>query len=234
MMLYVRNKLLMAKLSFTILNSTTSDKITPLFHSVPTMSSSNLIQVLLTSQDLITSSTPPVQTANSKLMLISHLPHKETSDGSVVAVVFSALVWTITWFMTILELSSQQKVFYWPITVGSATTHQSAPRSPQSTAITALIKTLAYLSTKVWLLTSTPESCGLCTWDSMAVTGHQKLTVGENGNGTEVNLSTRDLVDSCLWLNYIKCTTWLSLQCHLKTWLSKCKKDSLKATNQIG
>lgn len=92
MMLYVRNKLLTERHLFTTHNSTTSDKITPLFHSVPTMSSSNLIQVLLTSQDLITSSTPPVQTANSKLMLTSHLPHKETSDGSVVAVVFSALV----------------------------------------------------------------------------------------------------------------------------------------------
>lgn len=92
MMLYVRNKLLMAKLSFTILNSIISDKITPLFHSVPTMSSSNLTQVLLTSQDLITFSTPPVQTVNSKLMLTSHLPRKETLDGSVVVAVFSALV----------------------------------------------------------------------------------------------------------------------------------------------
>lgn len=92
MMLSVRSKPSMAKLLFTTLNSTTSDKITPLFLNVRTTSSSNLTQVLLTSQDLTTSSTPPALTVNSKLTLTSHLLHKETSAGSVVVAVSSALV----------------------------------------------------------------------------------------------------------------------------------------------
>lgn len=91
-MLSVRSKPLMAKLLFTTLNSTTSDEITPLFLNVPTTSSSNLTQVLLTSQDPTTSSTPPALTVNSKLTLTSHLLLKETSAGSVVVAVSSALV----------------------------------------------------------------------------------------------------------------------------------------------
>lgn len=92
MMLSVKSKPSTAKLLFTTLNSTTSDKITPLFLNVRTTSSSNPIQVLLTSQDLTTSSTPPALTANSKLTLTSHLLLKETLAGSVVVAVSSALV----------------------------------------------------------------------------------------------------------------------------------------------
>ena len=92
MMLSVNNKLLMVRLSFTTLNSTTSDKITQLFLNVQTTSFSNLIQVLLTSQDPIIFSTPTVLTVNLKLMLTSLLLLKETLDGSVVVAASFVLV----------------------------------------------------------------------------------------------------------------------------------------------
>lgn len=92
MMLSVNNKLLMVRLSFTTLNSTTSDKITQLFLNVQTTSFSNLIQVLLTSQDPIIFSTPTALTVNLKLMLTSLLLLKETLDGSVVVAASFVLV----------------------------------------------------------------------------------------------------------------------------------------------
>lgn len=92
MMSSVKNKQSMVKLSFTTLNSTTSDKITQLFLNVPTTSFSNLIQVLLTSQDPIIFSTPTVLTVNLKLMLTSLLLLKGILDGSVVVAASFVLV----------------------------------------------------------------------------------------------------------------------------------------------
>jgi hypothetical protein len=82
----------MEKLSFIILSSITSNKLTIFFHNAPITSFSVHTQVLQTSQVPIIFSTPIALTANLKLMLIFHLLLRKTSAGSEVVEAFFVLV----------------------------------------------------------------------------------------------------------------------------------------------